>query len=92
MQHRPIQSVIKAIKIYIPQDQVWDTLHNELDEIIEKCRYSAPELMPERWQELSMSLEYHLGSTNTASWKQIISDIVQDKINFIDILNRKDPI
>jgi hypothetical protein len=71
---RDISEVIEKIIREIPQDQQKGDLSRVLRRVSSSAKYTAPELMYERWNQVAEVLERYLGDP-TEEWKRRIASI-----------------
>jgi hypothetical protein len=74
---RDISEVIDQIAAVVPLEE--SGLHIDLDKLRTSCAFTAPEVMPERWQQLGFLLEDSLGEPAGVAWKEQVQAIVTAK-------------
>jgi len=82
---RPIDKIIKAIKLLLPAefDGKADFLY-ELDSIDSSAAYSSPENLGLSWDRLIETLET-LGEADT-DWKRKIQDLMSTKLDYRTVI------
>ena len=75
---RSLSKVIRfLVEEVIPHDQA--RVRNRLDYLANRFAYTPPECILERWQELEFILEEELGEPAGITWKERVSNIVEDR-------------
>lgn len=76
---RRVTDVANTIYDLIPDDAGYDSLKEQISNIIAEVRYKAPEQEHQYWCEMSVLLSTYLSPDNS-DWEKEIQDIFNDKV------------
>lgn len=74
---RDIVKTVAAIKKVVPTNCL--ELHAELDRIVSKACYTAPECQKQDWASLSNALFVHLGEPDS-EWKKTVAGLMDGSL------------